>query len=91
MSISGSKSYYIIILTLSVIGAILFATTDFGGYLSYYAYSVSLETSFYNPDLKIYAPLFILATLFFLLNVFVSLKELGFIKSSFPKNSVKLG
>jgi hypothetical protein len=95
MSNSGSQSnYYGLILVLSIIGFILFAFTDFGGYVGgiyNYRYSVSLESSFNNPDLIAYAPLFILVIFLFLLNVFLPLKELNFIKASFPSNSAKLG
>ena len=87
------SNYYGLIFVLSVIGAILFVFTEFGGYSTppYYYYSVSLESSFNNPDLIAYAPLFILATCLFLFNVFLSLKELNIIKTSFPSNSTKLG
>ena len=87
------SNYYGLIFILSVIGAILFVFTEFGGYSTppYYYYSVSLESSFNNPDLIAYAPLFILATCLFLFNVFLSLKELNIIKTSFPSNSTKLG
>ena len=94
MSNQNTRSnYYGLIFILSVIGAILFAFTEFGGYSTppYYYYSVNLESSFNNPDLIAYAPLFILVTCFFLFNVFLSLKELNIIKTSFPNNSAKLG
>ena len=94
MSNLGTRSnYYGLIFILSVIGTILFVFTEFGGYttLPYYQYSVNLESSFNNPDLIAYAPLFILVTCFFLLNVFLSLKGLNIIKTSFPSNSAKLG
>jgi hypothetical protein len=94
MSGLGARgNYYGLIFILSVIGTILFAFTEFGGYTTppYYYYSVSLESSFSNPDLIAYAPLFILATCFFLFNIFLSLKELNIIKTSFPSNSAKLG
>jgi hypothetical protein len=94
MSNLGARgNYYGLIFILSVIGAILFIFTEFGGYTTppYYQYSVNLESSFNNPDLIAYAPLFILVACFFLLNVFLSLKELNIIKTSFPKNSAKLG
>ena len=94
LSNMGTRSnYYGLIFILSVIGAILFVFTEFGGYttLPYYQYSVNLESSFNNPDLIAYAPLFILVACFFLLNVFLSLKELNIIKTSFPSNSAKLG
>jgi hypothetical protein len=87
------SNYYGLIFILSVIGAILFVFTEFGGYSTppYYYYSVSLESSFNNPDLIAYAPFFILATCLFLFNVFLSLKELNIIKTSFLSNSAKLG
>jgi len=87
------SNFYGLIFVLSVIGAILFVFTEFGGYTTppYYQYSVNLESSFSNPDLIAYAPLFILATCFFLLNMFLPLKELNIIKTSFPGNSAKLG
>jgi len=85
------SNYYGLIFILSVIGAILFVFTEFGGYTTYYQYSVNLESSFNTPDLIAYAPLFILVTFFFLLNIFLSLKELNIIKVSFPSNSAKLG
>jgi hypothetical protein len=94
MSNSDTRSnYYGLIFILSIIGAILFAFTEFGGYSTppYYYYSVSLESSFNNPDLIAYAPLFILVICLFLLNVFLPLKEMGIIKTSFPSNSAKLG
>jgi hypothetical protein len=90
----GTRSnFYGLIFILSVIGTILFVFTEFGGYSTppYYYYSVSLESSLNNPDLIAYAPLFILVTCFFLFNIFLSLKELNIIKSSFPSNSAKLG
>jgi hypothetical protein len=90
----GAKgNYYGLIFILSVIGAILFVFTEFGGYTTppYYYYSVNLESSFNNPDLIAYAPLFILVTCFFLLNIFLSLKEMNIIKTSFLSNSAKLG
>ena len=85
------SNYYGLIFILSLIGAILFIFTEFGGYTTYYQYSVNIESSFSNPDLVAYAPLFILVTFFFLLNIFLSLKELNIIKTSFPSNSAKLG
>ena len=88
------SNYYGLIFILSIIGAILFIFTEFGGYTAsqyYYQYSVNLESSFRNPDLIAYAPLFILVTFFFLLNIFLSLKELNIIKTSFPRNSATLG
>lgn len=92
-NLSTRSNFYGLIFILSVIGAILFVFTEFGGYSTppYYYYSVSLESSFNNPDLIAYAPLFILVTCFFLFNIFLSLKELKIIKSSFPSNSAKLG
>jgi hypothetical protein len=92
MSNSNTQSnYYGLILILSIIGTILFTFTDFGGYLGYYRYSISLESSFNNPDLIAFAPLYILVVCLFLLNIFIPLKELKIIKTSFPKNSAKLG
>ncbi|MCJ7763389.1 hypothetical protein MUP38_08060 [Candidatus Bathyarchaeota archaeon] len=92
LSNSGMRSnYYGLIFILSVIGAILLIFTEFGGYTTYYQYSVNLESSFRNPDLIAYAPLFILVTFFFVLNIFLPLKELNIIKTSFPRNSAKLG
>jgi hypothetical protein len=87
------SNFYLLILVLSLIGAVLFAFTEFGGYTTppYYQYSVSLESSFRNPDLVAYAPLFVLVTLLFLFNIFLSLKELNVIKTSFPSNAAKLG
>jgi hypothetical protein len=87
------SNYYGLVLVLSVIGAILFVFTEFGGYttLPYYQYSVNFGSSFNNPDLIAYAPLFILVTFLFLLNIFLSLKELKIIKASFSRNSAKLG
>jgi hypothetical protein len=85
------SNYYGLIFILSVIGAILFIFTEFGGYTTYYQYSVNIGSSFSNPDLIAYAPLFILVTFFFLLNIFLPLKELNIIKTSFPSNSAKLG
>ena len=88
------SNYYGLIFILSVIGAILFIFTEFGGYTTlpyYYQYSVNIGSSFNNPDLIAYAPLFILVTFFFVLNIFLSLKELNIIKTSFPRNSAKLG
>jgi hypothetical protein len=87
------SNFYALIFILSVIGAILFVFTEFGGYTTppYYQYSVNLESSFRNPDLIAYAPLFVLVMFFFLLNIFLSLKELNIIKTAFPSNSAKLG
>ena len=85
------SSYYGLIFILSVIGAILFIFTEFGGYIGYYQYSVNFESTFNNPDLLAFAPLYILVAFFFLLNIFLSLKELNIIKISFPSNSAKLG
>jgi hypothetical protein len=85
------SNYYGLIFVLSVIGAVLFIFTEFGGYTAYYQYSVNIDSSFNNPDLIAYAPLFILEAFFFLLNIFLSLKELNIIKTSFPSNSAKLG
>ena len=85
------SNYYGLILIFSIIGTILFTFTDFGGYIGYYRYSISLESSLNNPDLIAFAPLFILVIFLFLLNIFIPLKELKIIKTSFPKNSAKLG
>src|SRR3989304_6608026 len=92
-NVNMRSNFYALIFILSVIGAILFVFTEFGGYTTppYYQYSVNLESSFNNPDLVAYAPLFILVTFFFLLNIFLSLKELNIIKTAFPRNSAKLG
>ena len=92
-NVNMRSNFYALIFILSVIGAILFVFTEFGGYTTppYYQYSVSLESSFTNPDLVAYAPLFILVTCFFVLNIFLSLKELNIIKTAFPRNSAKLG
>jgi hypothetical protein len=93
-NVDTRSNFYGLIFILSIIGAILFAFTDFGGYTTspyHYQYSVSLESSFNNPDLIAYAPLFILVICLFLFNVFLSLKELNIIKTSFPSNSAKLG
>jgi hypothetical protein len=92
-NVNMRTNFYALILILSVIGAILFVFTEFGGYTTppYYQYSVNLESSFRNPDLIAYAPLFILVTVFFLLNIFLSLKELNVIKTNFPSNAAKLG
>lgn len=95
MSNSNLKSsYYGLILILSIIGTILFTFTDFGGYVSgiySYAYSISLESSFSNPDLLIFAPLFVLVIFLFLINIFLPLKELNLIKTSSSNNSAKIG
>jgi len=92
-NVNMRSNFYALIFILSVIGAILFVFTEFGGYTTSlrYQYSVNLESSFNNPDLIAYAPLFILVTFFFLLNIFLSLKELKIIKTAFPSNSAKLG
>jgi len=92
-NVNMRSNFYALIFILSVIGAILFVFTEFGGYTTppYYQYSVNLESSFNNPDLIAYAPLFILVTFFFVLNIFLSLKELNIIKTAFPSNSAKLG
>jgi len=92
-NVNMRSNFYALIFILSVIGAILFVFTEFGGYTTplRYQYSVSLESSFSNPDLVAYAPLFILVTCFFVLNIFLSLKELNIIKTAFPRNSAKLG
>jgi len=92
-NVNMRSNFYALIFILSVIGAILFVFTEFGGYTTppYYQYSVNLESSFRNPDLIAYAPLFVLVTFFFLLNIFLSLKELNIIKTAFPSNSAKLG
>jgi hypothetical protein len=92
-NVNMRSNFYALIFILSVIGVILFVFTEFGGYTTSlrYQYSVSLESSFNNPDLIAYAPLFILVTFFFLLNIFLSLKELNIIKTAFPSNSAKLG
>lgn len=92
MSNLGARSnYYGLIFILSVIGAILFIFTEFGGYTTYYQYSVNIESAFNNPDLIAYAPLLLLVAFFFLVNIFLSLKELNIIKVAFPRNSAKLG
>jgi hypothetical protein len=83
--------YYGLIFILSVIGAIIFIFTEFGGYLSYYQYSVNIESSFSNPDLIAYSPFLLLVAFFFLLNIFLSLKGLNVIKTSFPRNGAKIG
>jgi len=85
------SNYYGLIFILSVIGTILFVFTEFGGYVSYYAYSIDFGSSFRNPDLLAYSPFFILVTVLFLINIFLPLKELNIIKTSFPRNSAKLG
>ena len=92
-NVNMRSNFYALIFILSVIGVILFVFTEFGGYTTppYYQYSVNLESSFRNPDLIAYAPLFVLVTFFFLLNIFLSLKELNIIKTAFPSNSAKLG
>ena len=92
-NVNMRSNFYALIFILSVIGAILFVFTEFGGYTTppYYQYSVRLESSFTNPDLGAYAPRFILVTCFFVLNIFLSLKELNIIKTAFPRNSAKLG
>jgi len=66
-SISRSN-YYALILVLSIIGAILFIFTEFGGYTSYYSYSVNITSVFNNPDLIPYAPVYLLTAFLFLLN-----------------------
>ena len=95
MSNQNSKSsYYGLILVLSIIGTILFTFTDFGGYVGGiydYAYSISLESSFSNPDLILFAPLFLLVIFLFVVNIFLPLKELNIIKTSSPNNSAKIG
>ena len=91
---STQSNYYGLILILSIIGVILFTFTDFGGYIGGfydYRYSISLESSFSNPDLLAFAPLFILVICLFLVNIFLPLKELKVVKASFPNNSAKLG
>jgi len=92
-NVDTRSNFYGLIFILSILGAILFVFTEFGGYTTppYYYYSVSLESSFNNPDLIAYAPLFILVICLFLLNIFLPLKELNIIKTSFPSNSAKLG
>ena len=93
-NLSTRSNFYGLIFILSVIGAILFAFTEFGGYTTppyNYYYSVNLESSFNNPDLIAYAPLFILVICFFLFNIFLSLRELNIVKISFLGNSAKLG
>jgi hypothetical protein len=92
-NVNTRSNFYALIFILSVIGVILFVFTEFGGYTTppYYQYSVNLESSFRNPDLIAYAPLFVLVMFFFLLNIFLSLKELNIIKTAFPSNSAKLG
>jgi hypothetical protein len=95
MSGLGARgNFYGLIFILSVMGAILFIFTEFGGYTTlpyYYQYSVNLGSSFSNPDLLAYAPLFLLVAFFFLFNVFLSLKELKVIRTPFPGNSARLG
>jgi hypothetical protein len=83
--------YYGLIFILSVMGAILFTFTEFAGYLGYYQYSVNIGSSFNNPDLLAYSPFLLIVAFFFLLNIFLSLKELKIIKSSFPSNAAKIG
>lgn len=90
-NLNMKSNYYGLIFILSVIGTILFVFTEFGGYVSYYAYSINFESSFRNPDLLVYSPFFILVTVLFLINIFLPLKELNIIKASFPRNSSKLG
>jgi hypothetical protein len=85
------SNYYGLIFILSIIGAILFIFTEFGGYTTYYKYSVNLESSFRNPDLSAFAPLLVLVSFFFVLNIFLSLKGLNIIKTSLANNSAKLG
>jgi hypothetical protein len=88
----GSRQlYYGLIFILSIIGAILFIFTEFGGYTSYYQYSVNIESSFRNPDLIAYSPFLLLVAFLFLLNIFLSLKGLNIIKTSFPRNRAKIG
>jgi hypothetical protein len=87
----GKSNYYVLILVLSTIGSLLFIFTEFGGYTSYYSYSVNIESVFSNPDLIAYAPIYLLVAFLFLVNVFISLKELNILKLSFPHNSAKLG
>lgn len=89
--LNSRSNYYGLIFILSVIGAILFIFTEFGGYGNYYTYSVNLESSLRNPDLIAYSPLLFLVVFLFLVNVFLSLKGLNIIKTSFPKNIDKLG
>jgi hypothetical protein len=91
MSNLEKSSYYVLILMLSIIGAILFSFTEFGGYTAYYSYSVNLQSVFSNPDLIAYSPIYLLLDFLFLLNIFLSLKELNIIKLSFPKKSANLG
>ena len=89
--LNSRSNYYGLIFILSVIGAILFIFTEFGGYGGYYQYSVNLGSSLRNPDLIAYSPLLFLVAFLFLVNVFLSLKGLNIIKTSFPKNAAKLG
>jgi hypothetical protein len=91
MSHFQNSNYYLIILILSVICTLLFIFTEFAGYGGYYVYSVNFSSIFYNPDLIPYAPIFIIIAFLFLLNIIVPLKELKIIKTSFPRNSVKIG
>lgn len=88
------SSFYVSTLVLSVIGAILFLFTEFAGYTAapyFYWYSVSFESTFYNPDHAIYAPIFILVAFLFLLNAIISLKGLNIVKMKTPMSAAKLG
>ncbi|MHA2060378.1 MAG: hypothetical protein ACW976_06350 [Candidatus Ranarchaeia archaeon] len=87
----ASKVFYlnfnIWIFVLSIIGGILFVFTEFAGYVTppySYVYLVSLESTFYNVDHLIYAPLFLLVGGLFFFNTFVAMKELEFIKIDLP-------
>ena len=91
MSNFPKSNYYVLILVLSIVGAILFIFTDFAGYTAYYSYYVSFQSVFSNPDLIAYSPIYPLVSFLFLLNIFLSLKELKILRLSFPQNSAKIG
>lgn len=88
------SNLYTLIFVLSVIGGILFLSTEFAGYTAppyNYWYSISLESAFYNPDHAPFASIFVFVAILFFFNTFISLKELNIIKFKVPLNSQKLG
>ncbi len=91
MSRSGQNNIYVLILVLSIIGAILFIFTEFGGYTAYYSYSVNIESVFRNPDLLLYAPVYVFTAFLFLINILLPIIELKNVKLSLPLTPAQLG
>ncbi|MHA1839787.1 MAG: hypothetical protein ACTSVM_01495 [Candidatus Ranarchaeia archaeon] len=88
------SNYYTWILVLSVIGGILFLTTEFAGYTAppyYYWYSVSFASAFENPDHVVAIPVILAGAAMFLFNALIALKELNIFKVKIPYGDKRFG